>query len=92
MKATFEKKNILGMELEQWKYESCTANFAVGEDWATLYDIQSDDEGKGHATQLLTDARHHYNAIGGKKFGGSVALNDRMKLLYKHLGIEEYAE
>lgn len=86
-----EKVNVCGMELEQWTHESCVANFGVGDDWATVYDIQSSDEGKGHATQLLIEARHHYNAIQGKKFGGSVALNDRMRNIYKRLGIEEYA-
>lgn len=80
------------MELEQWTHESCVANFGVGDDWATVYDIQSTDEGKGHATQLLIEARHHYNAIQGKKFGGSVALNYRMRNIYKRLGIEEYKE
>lgn len=31
----------LGMPLIRWTHESCTAHFAVGDDWATLYDIES---------------------------------------------------
>lgn len=79
------------MELERWTHESCTADFGVGNDFATLYTIESKKEGKGHATQLLIEARHHYEATQGKKFGGSVALNERMRSIYKRLGIEEYA-
>ena len=91
-KGKVEKVNVLGMELEQWTYESCTATFAApeGEDFATLYDIQSKDEGKGHATALLEAAKKHYEGL-GKKFGGTIALNDRMRRIYQRLGIKEYA-
>lgn len=82
--------NVMGMELERWEHESCTADFGVGDDWATLYDISSKEENRGHATQLLTAARHYYEAVGGKKFGGSVALSESMKHIYEKLGIEEY--
>lgn len=51
-----EKVNEMGMDLERWTNESCTAEFGVGEDWATLFSIGSRIEGKGHATQLLTEA------------------------------------
>ncbi len=76
--------------LMQWKYKSCTANFGVGDTWATLYDIRSLEEGKGHATYLLTEAKKHYEAQ-GKAFGGTVALNDGVSRIYKKLGIKEYA-
>ena len=65
------------------------ANFGVGEDWATLYDIESKNEGRGEATNLLIKAKKYYEKL-GKKFGGSVALNDRMKNIYKRLKITEY--
>lgn len=81
--------NILGMELEQWTNKSCVANFAIGDDWATLYDIESKEEGKGHATELLIEAKKHYEGQ-GKRFGGDVALNDRMRKIYQELGIKEY--
>ena len=77
------------MELEQWSYKSCLANFGIGDNWATLYDIKSEKEGNGHATALLTAAKRFYEEQ-GKKFGGSVALNPRMRNLYIKLGIEEY--
>lgn len=82
---------LLGDGIQQWKYKSCTADFGVGNDWATLYNIESKKEGKGHATALLMEARKHYEAQ-GKKFGGSVALNDRMRSIYERLGIREYAD
>lgn len=81
--------NILGMELEQWENKSSVANFGIGDDWATLYDIHSLEQGKGHATELLIEAKKHYEEL-GKKFGGSVALNERMRKIYERLGIEEY--
>jgi hypothetical protein len=84
-----KKVNILGMELDEWKFESCTAHFGTGEDWATLYDIRSEKEGKGHATELLKRAKSYYEKQ-GKKFGGDVALNNRMKSIYKKLNIKEY--
>jgi hypothetical protein len=86
---TRENINILGMPLEQWKHKSCTANFGIGSDWATLYDIKSEDQGKGHATELLIEAKKYYGSL-GKKLGGTVAMNDRMKYIYKKLDILEY--
>lgn len=81
--------NVMGMELDRWTHESCTADFGIGDGWATLYTIGSKEEGKGHATQLLTEAKSYYEKE-GKKFGGSVALNERMRDIYRRLGIEEY--
>lgn len=79
----------LGMPLVRWSHESCVAHFAVGEVWATLYDIKSKEESRGHATQLLVAAKSFYEGT-GRKFGGTVALDDRMHKIYKRLGITEY--
>jgi hypothetical protein len=83
----------MGMELERWTHESCTADFGVGKNadgkWATLYFIESKEEGKGHATELLKAAKITYEAL-GMRFGGSVALNARMRSIYQRLGITEY--
>jgi hypothetical protein len=85
--------NVMGMELERWEHESCSAEFGVGEDeegkWATLYSISSKEEGQGHATELLKAAKTTYESL-GMRFGGSVALNDRMRSIYQRLGITEY--
>lgn len=81
--------NIMGLPLTQWKYKSCMAHFAETPEWVTLYDIRSEEEGKGHAIYLLTQAKEYYK---DRKFGGSIALNDRMKRLYQKLEIEEYTE
>ncbi len=81
--------NVLGMELERWTNKSCVADFGVEDDWATLYDIKSREEGKGHATELLIGAKKYYERQ-GKEFGGSVALNNRMRKIYQELGIKEY--
>ncbi len=81
--------NILGMETEEWANKSCIAHFGVGDDWATLYDIQSKEEGKGHATELLREAKSYYEKQ-GKRFGGDVALNERMRKIYQRLNIKEY--
>ena len=81
---------VLGMKLDEWQYASSIAHCATGEGWATLYDIQSREQGKGHATRLLLAMKKYYEGK-GLKFGGSVALNDRMKGLYKKCGITEYA-
>ena len=84
-----EMVNVLGMELERWTNKSCVADFGVGDNWATLYSIKSNEEGKGHATELLVEAKKYYEGQ-GKKFGGDVALNNRMKKIYQELGIKEY--
>jgi len=86
-----KKVNILGMELDEIKFVSCTAHFGIGPDWATLYDIESQDEGMGHATALLREAKTYYEEQ-GKRFGGSVALNNRMRKIYRNLKIHEYRE
>ena len=77
------------MEMEVWTNKSSKAEFGVGDDWATLYRIESTEEGKGHATELLLEAKKFYEAQ-GKRFGGTIALNSRMAKLYKKLGIKEY--
>lgn len=86
-----EQIEVLGLPLEQWTHESCTAEFGVGDDWATLYSICSEVESKGHATALLIAAKRHYEAL-GKRFASDVALNDRMRRILRRLNIEEYAE
>ena len=83
--------NILGMSLMEWRYKSCIAHIAEFSDAATLYDIQSKEQGKGHATKLLLTAKDYY-VKQNKKIGGSVALNQRMADLYKKVGIEEYKD
>ena len=83
--------NVIGMELERWSNKGCIAYFGVEKDWATLYDIRSTNEGKGEATELLIEAKTYYESQ-SKKFGGSVALNDRMKKIYQRLQIVEYTE
>lgn len=81
----------MGMDLDRWRHESCVADFGVGDDYATLYFIESAQRRKGHAAYLLTEAKKHYEAL-GKKFGGTIALNPGMRNLYIKLGITEYAE
>lgn len=85
------KVNVLGMELEMWVLWSCVAKVGVGDDWATVYSIHSEQEGKGHATSLLIEMKKVYEAE-GKKFGSSVALNDRMRKILERLNIFEYTE
>ncbi len=86
-----EKVEVLGLEMQRWIYRSCTAEFAEGPDWTTLSFIESKQPGKGHATTLLTEAKKHYEAE-GKRFGGSIALNPRMRAIYQRLGIKEYVD
>jgi len=85
-----KKENCMGMELEVWRNKSCRAEFGTGDDWATLYLIESEEQGKGHATELLVEAKRYYEER-GLSFGGSVALNSRMREIYQRLGIKEYA-
>ena len=85
------KVNILGMELDEWTHKSCIAHFGVGYNWATLCDIESKEKEKGHATELLIEAIKYYEAL-NKNFGGSVALNHKMRNLYQKLNINEYIE
>ena len=70
-KPELRKIKVLGLELDEWEFESCTAHVATGDDWATLYDIRSKHEGLGHATELLLDMKAYYEGK-GLKFGGSV--------------------
>ena len=84
-----QKISGLGGPLDRWQYKSCSAEVGVGKDWATVYLIESQQEGKGHATKLLLDMKAYYEKQ-GLRFGGSVALNDRMARLYKKCGIREY--
>lgn len=86
-----QKVKVLGMELDEWRYKSCSVHVATDEDWATIYDIQSQQEGRGYAAKLLLIMKSYYEHQ-GKVFGGSVALNERMARLYRKCGIREYSE
>lgn len=78
----------MGMPLEEWTHRSCVATVGVGKDWATIYSITSDEQGRGHGTELLLGMKKHYEDE-GKTFGSSVALSGAMKhLLTKHKIIE----
>ncbi len=81
--------NLLGMCLVRWTYEGCEANFGIGDDFATLYSIESKVKGKGYATFVLSEAKKYYEDK-GKSFGGTVALNDTMRHIYNKLEIKEY--
>lgn len=83
------QKTIMGMLLDEWTYKSCTAHVGTGDGWATIYDIESEEEGKGHATKLLAIMKAHYEKE-ERVFGSSVALNPAMEHLLKKLNIYEY--
>lgn len=88
-----ERKQVLGMELECWTIVAgdCTAQFGVGDDWATLYGIVAETESRGQAAALLRAAKQHYETA-GKRFGSSVALNPRMSGIPRRLSITEYRD
>ena len=88
---THKMINLLGMPLDEWQYMSCVAHCATGKGWATLYDIKSSEESIGHATKLLLVMKSHYERK-GLVFGGSVALNDRMRIIYQRCKVKEYME
>ena len=77
------------MELEEWTNKSCTAQIGVGDDWATIYLIESKEKNKGHAEELLKYLKMIYKDR-GKTFGSSVALSGPMRHLLKKLNIKEY--
>ncbi len=83
--------NSMGMLVDNWTNKSCDAMIGVGEDWATIYMISSDEQGKGHATELLIEMKKHYEAQ-GKVFGSSIALNNTMRHILQKLNIVEYTE
>ncbi len=85
----FKAVQSLGLSLTQLTYKSCSATIATGDDWATVYSIQSDEQGKGHCQELLKQAKEFYSQH-GKVFGSTVALNDAMKHILQKLEIVEY--
>jgi len=91
MKPELRFIDSVGMLVDEWSYKSCIAIIGTGEDWATIYMINSADEGKGHATELLIYLKAYYKG-NGQAFGSSVALNERMRNLLKRLNIPEYKE
>ena len=83
------KVNRMGMELDLWINQSCSAEIGVGDDWATVYMIESTEKRKGHAEELLIEMRKYYEGH-NKRFASSVALNKPMQNLLKKLNITEY--
>lgn len=89
MKVTKKYSKILNTTIDVCSYESAYADVVCGSDWATIYVIKSNIEGKGHATELCKRIKTHYEAL-GKTIGSSVALNERMRYILRKTGIEEY--
>lgn len=79
----------MGMPLDEWTHKSCSATIGIGNDWATVYSIESKEHGKGHATELLIGMKKYYESE-GKKFASSVALSSAMRHLLQKLNIKEY--
>jgi len=77
------------MSLHRWNVDSCEATIAEGDDWATVYYIESKVEGKGHATKLFKQAKKYYEKR-GKKFGCSVDLNPAIRHICGKLDIPVY--
>lgn len=88
-KITHKTIESCGIQLDQWNFKSCTAEIGVGDNWATIYTIQSNDKRKGHATELLTFVKAYYEKR-NKIFGSSVALNQDSKNMLIKLNIKEY--
>ncbi len=86
-----KKVNSMGMKLDRWTHKSCVADIGTGNGWATVYVISSDEEGMGHATELLTKLKKHYESL-NKKFGSSVALSSGMRHILQKLNIVEYSD
>lgn len=79
----------MGMVLDEITHKSCVAHVGVGDNWATIYFIISEQKRQGHAEELLTEAKKYYETQ-GKQFGSTVALNKGMETLLKKLKIKEY--
>lgn len=79
------------MELDEWNNKSCTASVGVGEDFATIYSMTSEEKGKGHGQELLLEMKKYYESQ-GKKFGSTIALSNAMKHLLVKYNIHEYTE
>lgn len=75
--------------VDVWQYKSCKAEVGVGDSWATVYLMNSKEPCKGHGAILLFAMKKYYEAK-GLFFGGSVALNGRMKRLYLKCQVHEY--
>jgi len=84
-----EPTESMGMSLTKITYKSCTARIGVGDNWATIYSIESDEQGKGHCQELCKQAKEYYSQH-EKVFGSTVALNPTMKHILIKLEIPEY--
>ena len=86
----FKKITSLGMDLDEWTNKSCTAQVGTGDNWATIYYIESTEKRKGHASELIIRMKNHYEKE-DKRFGSSVAISIGMGKLLKKLNVEEYS-
>jgi len=83
------REDILGMILDVWEHKSCMAQVGTGDDWATIYLIKSEDEGKGHGAELIQIMKDYYESK-GLEFCSSIALNPKMRHLLQKFNIKEY--
>lgn len=84
-----EPVNALGMDLLHVTFGGVEAQFGEGDDWITLYEVHSANEGRGEVQEMLKRMMARYK---GKRFGGSIALCPAMRHIYRKLEIREYTE
>jgi hypothetical protein len=84
---TLTDAEVLGMPLTKFEYKGVYGHLSEGDDWATIYNIQSANPGNGEAQEALMILKNLYS---DKRFGSTVALNPTMKHILEKLEITEY--
>ena len=81
--------NVLGMTQLEVVHKKCVAYFwfSIKEKWITLFYICSTNPWKWEAQELLNQIKKDFDWF---NIGGTVALNDTMRHIYKKLNIKEY--
>jgi hypothetical protein len=65
-------------DLYRATYKGVRASIALGEDWVSIYSIESSDPNKGEATEFIHQIKHEYPE---KTLYSSIPLNP----IWKHL-------
>lgn len=82
-----EQIDLMGMPLTSFRYKGVTGTLAEEDDWATIYSVESSNQGKGECQECLKLLKEKFC---NKRFGCTVALNERMRHILQKLQIHEY--
>lgn len=81
----YKQVHSMGMDLIEARYKGVFMQLAEGDDWVSIYLVESSNPGKGEVQQMIDIIRGDYPT---KRLTASAPLNDVIKHIFDKKGVE----